>query len=210
MKFIRKKNLQEAEELLYVPRLHWFYTVKHMALFVPFFLILLILWYRADDYAIPALHYGAANVEAARYYIRNVFLTAVILSMLVFVWRVFQYVCTEYGFTNKRLLIKQGVIRTIVSEIPIDRIESIRCFKGLLGMLFNYGTIYVAGTGGTVQAFRMISRPYALRRKIVNIIEKNKTITVVHGELPRVKKVEKQVEEEPAYRYGTFIRVLGK
>jgi uncharacterized membrane protein YdbT with pleckstrin-like domain len=206
MKFIRKKNLQETEELLYVPKLHWFFVVKHMALFLPFFLILLIFWRYAEDYSGSELFCGAVNVQAARYYIRNVFLCTVILAMLVFVWRVFRYLCTEFGVTNKRLILKKGVLRTIVSEIPIDRIESICCIKGLLGILFNYGTIRVYGIGGTAQVFRMVDRPYALRRKIVDIIEKNKTITVVHGELPRVEPV----EEEPAYRYGTFIRVIGR
>jgi hypothetical protein len=57
----------------------------------------------------------------------------------------------------------------------------------------------------------MVSRPYALRRKIAEIIEKNKAITVIHGEFPKAKPAPepKQIEEEPIYRYGTFIRVLG-
>ena len=208
MKFIKKRNLQEAEELLYVPRLHWFFTVKHMGLFLLVFIILLVFWCCAETayYGSSWWTCGAASVEELRYYIRNAFLASVILAMVVFVWRVFQYLCTEFGVTNKRLILKHGVLRTVVAEIPIDRIESICCIKGLLGILFNYGTIRVSGIGGTTRVFRMIGRPYAVRRKIVNIIEKNKAITVVHGELPKVKQV---VKEEPIYRYGTFVRVLG-
>jgi uncharacterized membrane protein YdbT with pleckstrin-like domain len=205
MKFIRKKNLQETEELLYVPRLHWFFTVRHLALFLPVFIILLILWRYAEGYS-GSEFYWPEGVQAARYYIRNVFLGAVILGMLFFVCGVFRYICTEFGVTNKRLILKYGVLRTVVTELPIDRIESIRCVKGLLGTLFNYGTVRVSGVGGTAQVFRMIGRPYALRRKIADIIEKNKTIKVVHGELPS----EKPLEEEPIYRYGTFVRVIGK
>ena len=29
MKFLKKRNLQENEELLHVPGLHWFYTIKY-------------------------------------------------------------------------------------------------------------------------------------------------------------------------------------
>ena len=57
----------------------------------------------------------------------------------------------------------------------------------------------------------LVCRPYAVRRKIVGIVEKNKTITVVHGDLPRVQPVIRQepiAEEEPMYRYGTFVRVI--
>jgi membrane protein YdbS with pleckstrin-like domain len=209
MKFIRKKNLQENEELLYVPRLHWFFSVKHMVLFVPVFIILLVMWRYADTtYDNLEWLSGLSDIQDVKYYIRNVFLALLILAMLVFVWRVFQYICSEYGVTNKRVILKQGVLRTVMVEIPIDRIESIRCTKNLLGMFFNYGTLCISGIGGTTQVFRMISRPYALRRRIVRIIEKNKAITVVHGEFPRLKPVEVKIEEEPIHRYGTFVRVL--
>lgn len=205
MKFIRKKNLQETEELLYKPGLHWFFTVKHLLLFLPLFLFLLFLWRYSDASAASKwLCRPAGNAEELRYYIRNVFLTLVIFALVIFLCRVFQYVFTEFGVTNKRVILKQGVLRSVVLEIPVDKIESICCIKGLLGMLFNYGTIRVSGTGGTAQVFRMIGRPYAVRRKIASIIEKNKTITVIHGQLPK-----KQPEEEPLYRYGTFVRVLG-
>ena len=59
--------------------------------------------------------------------------------------------------------------------------------------------------------FHMVCRPYALRRKIGDIIEKNKLVTVVHGDLPKttpVIKPEPVVEEHPDYRYGTFVRVM--
>jgi len=207
MKFIRKKNLQETEELLYVPRLHWFFIVRHLMLFVPIFIILLFFWrYAEEAYARSKWLGYAASVDALKFYIRNVFLSAIILSLLVFLCRVIQYVCTEFGVTNKRLILKRGVLRAVVAEIPIDRVESICCIKGLLGMIFNYGTICVSGIGGTMHIFRMIGRPYAIRRKIANVIEKNKTIKVVHGEMPKVKPV----EEEPFYRYGTFVNVIGK
>jgi len=124
----------------------------------------------------------------------------------------FQYLSIEYGVTNKRLIMKKGVIRLFVAEIPTDRIESIYCYQGLLGRIFRYGTLSISGIGGTLPVFKMVHRPYALRRKIVDIIEKNKTITVVHGALPKaappIPKPEPVAQEEPIYRYGTFVRVL--
>ena len=59
--------------------------------------------------------------------------------------------------------------------------------------------------------FYMVCRPYTVRRKIVEIIEKNKTITVTHGEIPKPQAEEKPkpvTKEEPIYRYGTFVRVI--
>jgi membrane protein YdbS with pleckstrin-like domain len=141
--------------------------------------------------------------------VRQVFLAGLLFFLVVFVCRILQYINTEYGVTSKRLLIKKGVLRLTTAEIPTDRIESIYCTQGILGRIFHYGTMGIAGIGGNMPVFFMVARPYGLRRKIVEIIERNKTITVVHGDLPRVKPAAKQAEEEePLYRYGTFVRVL--
>ena len=208
MKFVRKKNLQENEEILYLPGFHWFYTVKHMVLSLPVFVVLLVVWGLAEDYAASGwFDPWITTADELREIIRYAFITAILAVLLVFVCRIIQYLCVQYGVTNKRLIIKRGVLRIVAVEIPIDRIESVCCIQGLFGMMFNYGTIRVSGIGGSIPAFHMVCRPYALRRKIAGIIDKNKAITVVHGELPRLKPPE-PVAEEPIYRYGTFVRVL--
>ena len=210
MKFIKKKNLQENEEILYVPVLHWFFTVKYMVLSLPIFVILLIVWSYAEDYAASGWFYGISTAEELMFVIKNLFLAAVLLVLLVFICRILMYINVEYGVTNKRLIIKKGVLRVLVAEIPVDRIESIYCIQGLLGRMLNYGTIRISGIGGSMPAFCMIGRPYTIRRKIAGIIEKNKAITVIHGDFPKVKPAikPKPVEEEPIYRYGTFVKVI--
>jgi membrane protein YdbS with pleckstrin-like domain len=215
MRFIKKKNLMEGEDLLYVPQLHWFYTVKNLVQSLPFFLILTILWRVADsieglsDWLIGGIELSLMVILAVRY----VFIAGILLVLVIFVCRIFLYLSTEYGVTNKRLIIKKGIIRVVVAEIPIDRIESIYCIQGIFGRLFHYGMICVSGIGGMMPVFSMVSRPYALRRKIVDIIEKNKAITVVYGDMSRLKpqvkpKPEPEMEPEPISRYGIFVRVL--
>jgi len=207
MRFIRKKNLMAGEEILYTPLLHWVYAVKPLLLSLPFFLILFIWWFTSE----PAI-YASTLVDAEitqDVLVRYIFIAGLLVFLVVFVCRIFQYLCTEYGITNKRLILKKGVFRITVAEIPTDRIESIYCIQGILGRMFRYGTVCVSGVGGKMSTFFMAARPYALRRKIVDIIEKNKTITVVHGDMSRVKPpVKPVVEQEPIYRYGTFVRVL--
>lgn len=214
MKFIKKKNLQGGEELLYVPRLHWMYTVRHMVLSLPFFLLLLIAWAVIKSNAGPGWVMGVNTALITMALIKYVLLAAIIVALLIFVWKIFLYLSTEYGVTNKRLICKKGILRLVVAEIATDRIESIYCLQGLMGRIFRYGTICISGVGGMMKVFYMVSRPYAFRRRIIDIIEKNKTITVIHGgELPRAPapvKPEPAVKEEPIYRYGTFVRVLPK
>jgi len=213
MRFIRKKNLRQGEEILYIPQLHWVYTVKPLLYSLPFFLALFILWFVGDPLISASTEEGLLPAQEAitalsfRYLIRQVFIAGVLVSLVLFVCRILQYINTEYGVTTKRLLIKKGVLRLKTAEIPTDRIESIYCTQGILGRIFRYGTMGISGVGGTMPVFYMVARPYNLRRKIVDVIEKNKAITVVHGNIPKPKIAVKPVEE-PFNRYGTFVRVL--
>jgi membrane protein YdbS with pleckstrin-like domain len=209
MRFIKKKNLREGEEVLYIPQLHWLFVVKPLLYSLPFFILLLVLWFLGDSLAAVSDEMGYDLWMPVQVLVRQVFLAGLLVILVVFICRILQFITTEYGVTNKRLLIKKGVLRLTTAEIPTDRIESIYCTQGILGRIFHYGTMGIAGIGGNMPIFYMVARPYGLRRKIVSIIERNKTITVVHGDLPWTKPVVKKVEEEyPLYRYGTFVRVL--
>ena len=205
MKFIKKKNLLDGEELLYTPNLHWMYIIKQVAQFLLLIPVLLIIW---------AVILSIGLMDLMQFFGVNIgymILTIAIIACLILIWRIFLYLSTEYGVTNKRLIMKRGIIRVVVAEIPTDRIESIYCLQGILGRIFNYGTICISGIGGMMPVFYMVCKPYSLRRKIVRIIEKNKTITVIHGDLPKIEPIVKPapvVEEEPLHRYGTFVRVL--
>jgi uncharacterized membrane protein YdbT with pleckstrin-like domain len=218
MRFIKKKNFHEGEELLYAPMLHWMYTVRHLILSLPFFILLLILWNTAGSVS-NVLGFFGLGFEIYKIAIRNIFLIVLIIDFLILGWRIYEYLSYEYGVTNKRLMMKTGFLYhpdggffcLYTAEIPTDRIESIYCKQGILGRLFKYGTIFIGGVGGKTPVFYMVNRPYALRRKIVEIVEKNKSITVVHGDLPKPEPVvipEPVVVEEPMYRYGTFVRVI--
>ncbi|MDR1836780.1 MAG: PH domain-containing protein [Treponema sp.] len=206
MKFIRRKNMLEGEELLYAPQVHWLYTIKQVVWSLPFFVVLFFLLRISisRNLFIDVVSLVLITILA------NILLIASLFILLVFLWRIFLYLSIEYGVTNKRLIMKKGLINLSVAEIPIDRIESIYCFQGLIGRLFRYGTVYISGVGGRLPVFNMVYKPYALRRKIVEIIEKNKIINVIHGDLPKPVVKPPEPEYDPIYLFGTFVRVLPK
>ncbi|MDR1804596.1 MAG: PH domain-containing protein [Treponema sp.] len=176
MTFIKSKNLIEGEEQVYKPILHWMYTVKHTVLFLLLIPVLLIVRaFLLSFIPVDLLYLRFILDENIIYLILGV----VLIAFTILVWRIFLYLSVEYGVTNKRLIMKKGIFRVITAEITMDRIESIYCTQGLLGMLFNYGTIRISGIGGRMPAFFMVMKPYALRRKIVEYIEKDKITTVV-------------------------------
>ncbi|MDR0316026.1 MAG: PH domain-containing protein [Treponema sp.] len=207
MKFVRKKNLHQGEELLYIPRLHGIYIIRHMIWSLPLFAVLFVLWAKAGDLVeLLGLSIDRETILMTSFICKYAFLAVLAIVLLLFLCSIFQYVCTEYGVTNRRLMIKKGVFRQITRDIPTDRIESISCTQGIMGRIFHYGTLCISGIGGIMPVFYMVARPYAFRRKIVEIIEKNKVMNVVHGNLPRRPKP----VEDSVYLYGSFVRVIGQ
>jgi len=211
MKFIKRKNLLDGEELLYVPKLHWLFLLRPSLKFIPVFLVLFLLWIFSTS-IINSLGFLAITfiTPFINDIFKYIFYFLILIVVILLCCRIFQYINTEFGVTNKRLLIKKGVFKVFISDIPTDRIESIYCIQGFWERIFHCGTIFISGVGGMLPTFFMVYRPYALRRKIVEIIEKNKTITVVHGNLlPKAPQIEKpKGKEDPLYLFGTFVRVV--
>ncbi|MDR2701401.1 MAG: PH domain-containing protein [Spirochaetaceae bacterium] len=211
MKFIKRKNLVEGEKLLYRPELHWGYLFRPVLQIVLIFLVLFLLKSIANSGS--GSLFGVLGASEPYSLINDIFkrtcLGVIVIFLPIFIWRILQYVYTEFGVTNKRLIIKKGIIRVFVAEIPTDRIESLYCVQGFWDRIFRSGTIYVSGIGGRIPTFFGVARPYALRRKIIEIVEKNKTIFVVHGNLPKPPPVVKPVpKEDPLYLFGKFVKVV--
>jgi hypothetical protein len=73
---------------------------------------------------------------------------------------------SDFAITNKRVLIKVGLIRRHSLELLLQKVEGIGVDQGILGRILGYGTITVSGVGGTKEAFRMISNPLEFRRQV--------------------------------------------
>lgn len=71
----------------------------------------------------------------------------------------------EFAITNKRVIIKTGLISRQIFEMNHSKIESVNVDQSILGRILGYGTITVVGSGGTRGVFSNISNPLAFRRK---------------------------------------------
>jgi uncharacterized membrane protein YdbT with pleckstrin-like domain len=76
------------------------------------------------------------------------------------------FVTSEFAVTNKRLIVKVGVLRRRIVELQLSKVEAIAVDQSLLGRMFGYGDIVVTGTGGTREPFRAISGPLKFRRAV--------------------------------------------
>jgi uncharacterized membrane protein YdbT with pleckstrin-like domain len=77
-----------------------------------------------------------------------------------------RYAGCEFAVTDKRVIMKTGLIRRSSLEIMLDRVESLIVEQGLLGRLFDFGSVWIVGTGGTRDPFHLIADPMGLRRAV--------------------------------------------
>ena len=73
---------------------------------------------------------------------------------------------SEFAVTNKRVLIKTGLIRRHSLETLLGKVESIGVSQSILGRILGFGTIVVSGTGGSKEPFHRIANPMMFRRRV--------------------------------------------
>jgi uncharacterized membrane protein YdbT with pleckstrin-like domain len=77
-----------------------------------------------------------------------------------------KYRSSEFGITNKRVLVKVGILGRRSIEILLSKVEGISVNQGILGKSLDYGTIVVSGTGGTKEPFKNITKPFEFRKQV--------------------------------------------
>jgi uncharacterized membrane protein YdbT with pleckstrin-like domain len=73
---------------------------------------------------------------------------------------------TEMAVTNKRVLIKQGILSRRTLELLLQKVESIAVEESFMGRIFGYGTVVIRGTGGTPEPFTRMASPLQFRRHV--------------------------------------------
>ena len=74
---------------------------------------------------------------------------------------------TELAFTNKRVIAKFGFISRKTIEIGLTKVESLQVDQGILGRIFNFGTLVISGAGNPQAPIPGISNPMTFRRSFM-------------------------------------------
>jgi uncharacterized membrane protein YdbT with pleckstrin-like domain len=136
-----ESNLLPNEQVTYWARLHWII------------------------YMLPAFVFATAILVAVGGgWIAGIAIAIVGFILLLPPW--IKSSSSEFAVTNKRVLIKVGLIRRHSLELLLQKVEGIGVDQGILGRILGYGTITVSGVGGTKEAFRVISNPLEFRRQV--------------------------------------------
>ncbi len=155
------KNLLANETLVYHTRLHW------IIFFMPIVLSILAgVFFHIGDLLI-LLGFLCLLIAAGLW-----------ISALV------TYITSEFGVTNKRVIIKRGFIQRQTWETFLQKIASIEVEQSILGRLLGFGTMIVQNTGGGKDRFRQINNPLLLRRKVQEQIEANDNNVTMQTDTP--------------------------
>lgn len=95
------------------------------------------------------------------------------LGLIFWAIAAIRYQTTELAITNKRVIAKFGLISRATIEINLQKIESIQVRQGILGRIFNFGSIIVAGAGSPQAPVPGISDPMKFRRAFIDTQEGN-------------------------------------
>ena len=145
--------LQPGETLIYATRLHWLVYARAIGLVIVAALL-----------AVGAGSIATAELQMLLWACAGGLL---VLGVIAGIAAALRRVSTELAVTDHRVIYKRGVVGRYTIEMARSKVESVDVVQSFLGRIFNFGTILVRGTGGSLEPFRDVEDPLRLRSAII-------------------------------------------
>ena len=94
------------------------------------------------------------------------FLGWLLIGIFIFIARYIEKWTTERALTNKRLIIKRGLISRKTEEISCNRIEEVNLSQTIIQRILGSGDILIRGVGAGEIFLRNIDDPIGVQKKI--------------------------------------------
>jgi uncharacterized membrane protein YdbT with pleckstrin-like domain len=91
------------------------------------------------------------------------------IALLLAIYEWLRLRTLEYGVTNKRVILKKGIIGRQTEEMKIGSIETVEIDQGVLGRILGYGDVKVTGRGISDVVFKRMDDPMAVKRHIEGV-----------------------------------------
>jgi uncharacterized membrane protein YdbT with pleckstrin-like domain len=75
----------------------------------------------------------------------------------------------EQGVTTKRVILKRGLISRRTEEMKLQSIETVEIDQGIIGRMFDFGTVKITGRGISDVIFKGIDDPMHVKRQIESV-----------------------------------------
>jgi uncharacterized membrane protein YdbT with pleckstrin-like domain len=144
-------NLMPGEEIVYQAKIHWIVFVPGALLFV-------------IGVALAGLkiQHGVGIIAGGIVLLASLYL---LLKALV------HKLSTELAVTSRRVIAKSGLVMRHTVELNHSKVESFTVDQGILGRIFDFGTLVVNGTGGGKTPIPNIDAPLEFRRRAMQTID---------------------------------------
>lgn len=140
-----EKSLHDNEKVKYSAKLHWKVFITPVVVFA----------------------LGAYGIFMKPPY--NVFgLLGVLLSIVMALKALLNYLNSEFVVTNKRIILRQGIFSKTTVESSLNKIEGIGIEQSIIGRILNSGNIIISGIGGMKSIFFDVDNPIEFRKNIKN------------------------------------------
>lgn len=149
-----ENNLMKNEKIVYQAQMHWWIFVRPVI-----FLIIGLAFLTAGEEG-PTKTVGSVIT---------------ILSLIGLLWQFIRKKTSEFVVSNKRVVLKVGVIRQNMNEVVLNKAEGMNVNQGLFGRIFGFGSIIVT-SGGAANGYPTIADPLRFRKEINEQIEENATV----------------------------------
>jgi uncharacterized membrane protein YdbT with pleckstrin-like domain len=94
-----------------------------------------------------------------------------VVGLAVMLSAVIRRQTTELVLTDRRIIMKRGLVSRDTVEMNLSKVESLHVNQGLMGRILDYGDVTVVGTGASLEPLRGISKPLELRKKLGRVAE---------------------------------------
>ena len=91
------------------------------------------------------------------------------ITLLLALWEWLKLRNIEQGVTNKRVILKRGIISRKTEEMKVSSIETVEIIQGVMGRVLGYGNIKVTGRGLSDLLFIKIDDPMDVKRRIESV-----------------------------------------
>lgn len=165
-----ENNLVKNEELIYQTKLHWWVILRSL---IGSVLLLALLAAFVNPILSPRTGLISYNTSSSVELATNLlFFVNGIVIVQIFVGTLFNllnYLTSEFGVTNRRILIKTGVIRRRTLEMNLSKVESFQVKESFTGRFLGFKTLVITGSGGTNQTFSFVKNADKLRKHVVEL-----------------------------------------
>lgn len=106
----------------------------------------------------------------------GIILAPVLLGIYIIFWNIYQKLTIKYLITNKRVIIKRGLIGQSAISADYSRITDVSVEQGIFGrLLLHSGTIFLNTAGGDTEELELkwIQNPFSVKDIIYQHLHKS-------------------------------------